>query len=360
MNYVILNGIKSTMIKGLLIQSLPPISKPLMRTEVEEIDGRDGDIVTRLGFSAYDKTITVGLHGDFDIDQVIGFFSTEGTITFSNEPDKVYRFQTIAQIDFDRLIRFRVATVTFHVQPFKHSLMESAKVLEIESNSLNLIPFNMTKNGITVTVNNGLISVYGTSESATEFYLPIEKLTLPIGNYTLTAYGSGANVGLCSVRLVYNSPSPSNSFGGQSVTLQDGVGVTIEESPEYTKVYNYLYLYIVSGTMNFTLAANLESNDHTLTIWNNGNYVSKPIITIYGLDTISIYLNDHLAFTVDLADEEYITIDTEHMEASKDGALKNRLVRGNYDAFQLNVGQNIVRMIGTVEKVIFENYSRWL
>ena len=44
MNYVILNGVKSTTIKGLLIQSLPPISKPLMRTSIEEIDGRDGDI----------------------------------------------------------------------------------------------------------------------------------------------------------------------------------------------------------------------------------------------------------------------------------------------------------------------------
>ena len=38
MGYVILNGVKNTMIKGLLVQSLPPISKPLMRTSVEEID----------------------------------------------------------------------------------------------------------------------------------------------------------------------------------------------------------------------------------------------------------------------------------------------------------------------------------
>ena len=49
-NYIILNGKKSTDINGLLIQSLPPISKPKIRTQIEEIDGRDGDIVTKLGY----------------------------------------------------------------------------------------------------------------------------------------------------------------------------------------------------------------------------------------------------------------------------------------------------------------------
>ena len=48
MNYIVLNGMKSTLIKGLLISELPPITKPLIRTKTEEIDGRDGDIVTKL------------------------------------------------------------------------------------------------------------------------------------------------------------------------------------------------------------------------------------------------------------------------------------------------------------------------
>ena len=49
MNYIILNGVNSNTITGLLIQELPPISKPLMRTQIDQIDGRDGDIVTKLG-----------------------------------------------------------------------------------------------------------------------------------------------------------------------------------------------------------------------------------------------------------------------------------------------------------------------
>lgn len=121
MNTVILNGVNSNTITGLLIQSLPAISKPQMRVEVEEIDGRDGDIVTKLGYAAYEKEVEIGLHGNFDINQVIEFFSTEGEVIFSNEPDKIYRYALYDQIDYERLIRFRTATVSFHVQPFKYS-----------------------------------------------------------------------------------------------------------------------------------------------------------------------------------------------------------------------------------------------
>lgn len=122
--YIIINGKSSKEVNGLIIQSLPPISKPAIRTEIEEIDGRDGDIVTTLGYAAYDRSILIGLKGDFDIDEVIEFFNSSGQVTFSNELDKYYNFAIYEQIDFDKLIRFRTATVTLHVQPFKYSIDE--------------------------------------------------------------------------------------------------------------------------------------------------------------------------------------------------------------------------------------------
>ncbi len=123
-NYIELNGEKSTSVKGLIIQSLPPITKPKMRASKEEIDGRDGDVVTKLGYSAYDKEVGIGLHGDFDIDDAIAFFDSEGEVVFGNEPDKYYRYQILDQIDFERLIRFRTAKVKMHVQPFKHDAVD--------------------------------------------------------------------------------------------------------------------------------------------------------------------------------------------------------------------------------------------
>lgn len=130
-NYIILNGNISSNIQGLLIQSLPPISKPKIRTQVEEIDGRDGDIVTKLGYSAYDKSISIGLYGNYDVDEVINYFDSEGIIVFSNEPDKYYKYQILEQIDFERLIRYKTATVTLHIQPFKYSLYDTKRTFNI-------------------------------------------------------------------------------------------------------------------------------------------------------------------------------------------------------------------------------------
>ena len=132
-NYIILNGVNSNTITGLLISKLPPITKPKQRTTVEEIDGRDGDIVTKLGYSAYDKEIQIGLYGDFDIDDVMTFFNGEGTVTFSNEEDKYYNYQILDQIDYEKLIRFKTAKVKMHVQPFKYSAVEGTRTFTISS-----------------------------------------------------------------------------------------------------------------------------------------------------------------------------------------------------------------------------------
>ena len=132
-NYIILNGKNSNTITGLLISTLPPITKPKQRTQTEEIDGRDGDIVTKLGYSAYDKEIEIGLYGNFDIDEVIAYFNTEGTVVFSNESDKYYNYQILDQIDYEKLIRFKKAKVKMHVQPFKYPLEETPVEINIQN-----------------------------------------------------------------------------------------------------------------------------------------------------------------------------------------------------------------------------------
>ena len=234
-NYIELNGKSSAEINGLLIQELPPISKPKMRTQVEEIDGRAGDIITQLGFKAYDKTIKIGLYGDFDLDDVISYFNSSGQVVFSNEPDKYYNYQILDQIDFQRLIRFRTAKVKMHVQPFKYSSVE--------------------------------------------------------------------------------------------------------------------------GVLKFTSFTNDE-----ITVKNNGNYISKPIITITGSGTINLSLNGNQIFVIDMGNNEQIVIDTNLMEAYNptNQALLNRSVTGNYNNFSLNVGTNTISWSGTISEIDVENYSRWI
>ena len=235
-NYIILNDRNSEEIPGLLIQELPSISKPLLRNQIEEIDGRDGDIVMPLGYAAYDKDVSIGLYGKFDVDDVIEYFNSEGKVVFSNEPDKYYKYQVLNQIDFERLVRFRTATVTFHVQPFKFANNEKSKT------------------------------------------------------YT--------------------------SFDNNSITVR-----------------------------------------------NNGNYYSRPKITVFGTGTINLSLNGKQLFVINLGSlAAQITIDAEQLEAYDEdtNVLMNRSVDGDYDNLRLKVGTNTISWSGSVTKIVINNYSRWI
>lgn len=237
--YIIINGVPSTRIEGLIISTLPSISKPQIRANIENIDGRDGDLITKLGYSAYDKTITIGLSKDYDIDEVISYFNSSGKITFSNEPDKYYIFSILEAIDFEKLIRFKTATVNIHVQPFKYSIAD---------------------NTITYTFNN-------------------------------------VSEGSFKVR-------------------------------------------------------------------NSGNFKSKPILTITGTGTTTLYLNDNIVLTIALGDTvSTIAIDVEELNAYDPTTLiyKNRDIVGDYEDLMLDIGSNTISFSGgSVESISINNYSRWI
>lgn len=360
---ITLNGQESSEIEGLIIQSLPPISKPLMRTQIEEIDGRDGDIVTNLGFSAYTKEFSIGLYGDFDIDEVIAYFNSKGTVIFSNEPDKYYNYEIIDQIDFERLIRYRTATVSMHVQPFKYAVEERARSL-----SLDLLPipdFTKTTNGITLTAANKNITIFGTGSAATEFYVPISSLTVPAGDFTLSVTANGDGCSAVSVRLIKTTPSNADSFGGGYITLSNGESVTISDELEEANTYNYLWFYIASGTeLNLSLSAQLEDNNaDSVTVRNEGNIYSKPQLVMTGIGIVNLSLNGNQLFVIDFGSTlKTITIDTNAMEAYQGTpeTLMNRSVDGDYDNFRLNIGLNTITWSGNLTKIVINNYSRWI
>lgn len=359
MNYIILNGEKSTEVKGLLIQSLPAISKPLIRTEIETIDGRDGDIVTPLGYSAYSKELTIGLFGDYDIDDVIRYFDSQGTVTFSNEPDKYYNYKIIEQIDFERLIRYKTATVTFHVQPFKYDAVD--QTYTFNNQLINIPNYSATKNGIELNVSDGVISVSGTGSSATEFYVPISPLTLEAGGYTLNAITSGTNASACSIRLIKSAPSNADSFGGTYLPLQNNAIASLSGELTESSTYNYVWFYITAGSaMDFTLNVEVLSDLKSFAIRNRGNINSKPKITIYGSGTINLYLNGSQIFVINLASAGYITIDASQMNAYQGDILMNRSVTGDYENLSLNVGTNTISWTGSVTEIIVEDFSRWI
>lgn len=198
-NRVTLNGIRSDLIQGLLIQELPPVIKPLMRTEIEEIDGMSGAIVTNLGYSAYEKEMLIGLHGDFDIDQVIRYFNSSGEVIFSNEPDKVYDYMIINEINFERLAHFRTATVTFYVQPFKHSAVEQEQIFTASPctiiNSGNIIAkpvITLTGSGtVTMSLNGTPVLVMALGASQRSIIIDAEHMEAYWGGTLLNRIVAG-------------------------------------------------------------------------------------------------------------------------------------------------------------------------
>lgn len=158
MNYIIFKDKKSDDFKELLISELPPISKPKMRVETTTINGRDGDILESLGYASYNKSIRIGLKLGYmpRLNEIIKYFSGKGKLIFSNEPDKYYNAEIVEQVDYNRLVKFREATVKFHVQPYKYLLDEAPYI------------FNITNQSEVMVANAGLeiskpiITIYGT------------------------------------------------------------------------------------------------------------------------------------------------------------------------------------------------------
>lgn len=354
-NYIELNGEKSTDVKGLIIQSLPPISKPKMRTSIEEIDGRDGDIVTRLGYAAYDKEVSIGLHGDFDIDDAIAFFDSEGEVVFGNERDKYYRYQILDQIDFERLIRFRTAKVKMHVQPFKYDAVD--RTFEVVNQLINVKDSSTSRFGVTAVSSGGSVRVAGKATNTCEILVPIDRITLS-GSYTLTAETSGNSAG-CALRLVSRADPDGGSFGGKYIELKDDG--TSSATAEADAEYDALWLYVQTGaSVDFTLSATMSNdNFRSITLTNRGNIISRPEVTVYGSGNVELAINAVTVLSLSI-DDGYITIDAEEMNAYHGSALMNRRVTGDYADLRLNVGENVISWRGDVTGIKVEDFSRWL
>ena len=391
-DYIILNGKRSTLVRGLMICKLPPITKPAIRTSTITIDGRDGDIVTPLGYQSYDKKIEIGLYDDFDVDEVISYFTGSGTVTFSNEITKYYRYRIDNQIDFEKLIRFRTAKVTLHVQPFKYSTTAQPLVWNVKREIICVPDYNGStyKNGITVQAQDGgkQIKLTGTTTAYTELYIPVDRLVVQGGGkYALdvetNAESSGAdNIDL---RLIGDTPADGDSFGtgNKTATLADGETATLTDTLTAAKQYKYLYLTIPAGAtvdtvITPTMAA-LKPDGVVVgkkiirAATNSGNILSRPIIRVYGSGTV--VLSRHYnegdvtnTITIDMTGiTGGLTIDVEAQEAYEGTVqnLKTRKITGDFTKLTFNPGPNrieatVTSVAGLLDKIEIDNYSRWI
>lgn len=358
MNYITLNGYKSTLIKGLLISELPPITKPLQRSQIEEIDGRDGDVVTKLGYAAYDKKMTIGCYGDFNIDDIIQFFDSEGTVVFSNEPDKFYRYKILQSIDFERLCRFKTASVVFHVQPFKFSAVDD--IFTYKRNRLSYEPFDITRGGLRLYTYNNEIRLVGSTAGTTTISAPIHHIMARNGVQYEIRF-SVASGGSSSVIASYKDEN-GGMMGGSTLTLDQSRAKNFTQSGNAT--FETLDVTVTgSTTVDLVFASEVRDLSKRFTLNNRGNVYSRPKITLYGSGDVTMQIYDNNTDTIDVTiDSDYITLDGETLNAYKGSTLKNRSVTGDLKNLRVNAGEHDVQFsgTGTVTQAIVEDYSRWI
>lgn len=214
---------------NIIVNSLPPITKPTMRVAETVIDGVDGSIIEELGYESYDKKVRITLTKD-NTDEVISWLNGEGQLVLSNEPDRYYIAKVIEQIDYERLIKYEPTEVTFRVQPFKYEKdgeettenvsegnvikLENAKIPSFKlygitkqesysgKNLLSNTATSKTENGVTWTINNdGSISVNGTATGYSSMVVGYAYVNSSMGKITISGLANSINIGWESVLL---------------------------------------------------------------------------------------------------------------------------------------------------------------
>ena len=386
MNYLIFKGRDSRDVKGLVICELPPITKPQMRVAETIINGVDGSHIEELGYATYDKALAIGITPQADINEVINFFSGTGEVTFSNEPDKYYKATIINQIDYTRLVRFRTATVTFRVQPFKYANEEDiivgsgnvGNLFDVSKWSASSGSLSVTSGSVVVEDGSiqlkspnekeqSLLGTYSDAKSPTsndksivkKFGVVVDAFT----DYTLSfnvSNSGNVSVYFYDTECAYLS---SIKFEFNKLGLQTNTFATPKGCGYVClKIVNRGYVESISSDTSLRIS-NIQIKKKVeigiVEVNNNGNVVSKPVIELMGGGTVTFLLNGNVLFDYTFTSNgEMVVIDSEKQDAYWGAVLKNRNMIGVFPEF--NIGKNTVSCVGDVQSIKISSYSRWM
>lgn len=136
-DYFIING-KCSLEYGIVVSELPSITIPKKRVEEVTVLGRDGVLTVSDGtYEPVTKKCTVWYTGE-NPSELIDLLE-DGTVIFSNLPDRFYNMQIISELPIDQLIKneefneLYKFTITFRCQPFGYSVDDT--ILEITENN---------------------------------------------------------------------------------------------------------------------------------------------------------------------------------------------------------------------------------
>lgn len=163
---------------GVIVTAMPETVRAERRIESITVAGRNGSLHTDEGvYESYDRTMECALIKRAKLDEITAWLVGSGGMTFSAEPDKVYRVTIANKISIAQMMRvFQKFQVVMDTQPFKYSVNAAGDAVELtapttirNSGTVYSEPL-ITVYGsgdITLTINGADFPLYGVQESIT-------------------------------------------------------------------------------------------------------------------------------------------------------------------------------------------------
>lgn len=109
---------------GIIITSMPPVTRAEQRMETLIIPGRSGSLhIFDGGYANYTKTMECAIRSRQHIDEMAAWLTGSGELILSNEPDKVYRVHIANTLDIEQMmLAFQKFQLHFDTYPFKYSV----------------------------------------------------------------------------------------------------------------------------------------------------------------------------------------------------------------------------------------------
>ena len=163
---------------GVIVTAMPETGRAERRIESITVAGRNGSLHTDEGvYESYDRTMECALIKRARLDEITAWLVGSGEMTFSTEPDKVYRVTIANKISIAQMMRvFQKFQVILDTQPFKYSVNAAGDALELtapttirNSGTVYSEPLITVygSGNITLTINGADFPLYGVQESIT-------------------------------------------------------------------------------------------------------------------------------------------------------------------------------------------------
>lgn len=192
------NGIDSREM-GVIVTAMPETVRAERRIESITVAGRNGSLHTDEGvYESYDRTMECALIKRVRLDEITAWLVGSGEMTFSTEPDKVYRVTIANKISIAQMMRvFQKFQVILDTQPFKYSVNAAGDALELTA------PTTIRNSG--TVYSEPIITVYGSGD-----------ITLAINGADFPLYGVEESITIDSemMEVFKGSTNQNGKYGG--------------------------------------------------------------------------------------------------------------------------------------------------